>query len=65
MIERVSEMRAQPNVDTKDVKKVITFGKNVQGVVVFMVLISTQNTSSFLGSCFSLYLFVYVVMSFF
>lgn len=64
MIERVSEMWAQLNVDTKDVKKKVAFGKNVQGVV-FMVLISTQNTSSFLGSCFSLYLFVYVVMSFF
>jgi hypothetical protein len=63
MIGRVSKMRAQPNVDTKDVKKVIAFGKNVQGVV-FMVLISTQNTSSFLGSCFSFYLFVYVAIYF-
>jgi hypothetical protein len=52
-MERVNGMRAQPNVDAKDVEKVIAFGKNVQGVV-FMVLISTQNTSSFLGSCFSL-----------
>lgn len=33
-------MQTQPNVDAKDVEKVIAFGKDVQGVV-FMVLIST------------------------
>lgn len=30
-----------------------------------MVLTNTQNASSFLGSCFSFYLFVYVVMNVF
>lgn len=64
MIERVSGMQTQPNVDAKDVEKMITFGKNVYGGV-FVVLINTQNASSFLGSCLSFYLFMYVVMNFF